>query len=191
MIATEHALVIDASINTVWDFVQDIRNWALLFPGCKECEVIDGNHSSWIIKVGAGGLVKTVVVQVHVEEWAGPNSVLFSYRLESEPVVGGGSYTAVPVSDNSTEITLQVRVEGSGKMAPMWEAMSKPLLPKMAKSFAGKIKAEIEAPGSSLGAGDLGDSAAGSVKAQNGSADGVEKSPGVLTKAWQSIRGKS
>jgi hypothetical protein len=29
-------------------------------------------------------------------------------------------------------------------MAPMWEAMSKPLLPILAQSFARKLKAEIE-----------------------------------------------
>ena len=39
---------------------------------------------------------------------------------------------------------MKVRVQGSGPMSPMWEAMSKPLLPQLAKSFAGKLKAEIE-----------------------------------------------
>ena len=29
-------------------------------------------------------------------------------------------------------------------MAPMWEAMGKPLMPQFAKSFAGQLKAEIE-----------------------------------------------
>jgi hypothetical protein len=39
---------------------------------------------------------------------------------------------------------LIVRVEGSGPMAAMWEAISKPLLPQLAKSFAVQLKAEIE-----------------------------------------------
>ena len=29
-------------------------------------------------------------------------------------------------------------------MAPMWEAMGRPLLPQLAKGFAGQLKAEIE-----------------------------------------------
>ncbi|WP_317932247.1 SRPBCC family protein [Halioxenophilus sp. WMMB6] len=144
MIAAEHSLVIDTAIDNVWHYVKDIRQWASLFPGCRECEVIDDNNSKWIIKVGAGGLVKTVNVLVTVEQWRGPEAVLFSYQLESEPVVGGGVYRAVAIDKNSTEITLQIKVEGSGQMAPMWEAMSKPLLPQMAKSFAGKLKNSIE-----------------------------------------------
>ena len=145
MIETTHTVTIATDIDSVWDYVRDIRQWASLFPGCRECSVIDDDNSLWIIKVGAGGLVRTVNAQVHIEQWAGPEQVLFSYQLESEPVVGGGSYTATRISDVETEIALQVRVEGSGSMAPMWEAVSKPLLPQLAKIFASKLKAEIEA----------------------------------------------
>lgn len=144
MIEAEHSLVIDTGIDRVWDYVQDISKWALLFPGCRDCEVIDDHDSKWVIKVGAGGLVKTVNVLVTIDEWAGPGKVLFSYQLESEPVVGSGSYAAVAKGDYATEITLQVKVEGSGQMAPMWEAMSRPLLPQMARSFSGKLKQAIE-----------------------------------------------
>jgi carbon monoxide dehydrogenase subunit G len=144
MIEAEHSLVIGAGIGSVWEYVQDIRRWARLFPGCRECQVIDAQDSRWIIKVGAGGLVKTVNVQVHVDQWDGPERVNFSYRLEGEPVRGGGSYVAASRGLDQTEVTLRVRVEGSGAMAPMWEAVSKPLLPQLAKTFAGQLKAEIE-----------------------------------------------
>jgi hypothetical protein len=45
---------------------------------------------------------------------------------------------------DATEVTLTVRVAGTGPMAPLWEAMSKPLLPKLTKSFAGQLKSTIE-----------------------------------------------
>ncbi len=144
MIEAEHTTVIATPIDNVWDYVQDISRWALLFPGCKDCEVIDDHHSRWLIKVGAGGLVKTVNVRVTVDQWDGPGRVDFTYELESEPVVGSGSYIAQSQGDDATEITLFVRVEGSGQMAPMWEAMSKPLLPQMAGTFSSHLKDEIE-----------------------------------------------
>ena len=134
MIEAEHTLVIDAAIDDVWDYVQDISKWANLFPGCRDCEIIDDDNSRWTLKVGAGGMVKTVNVLVHVDRWDGPGRVDFSYRLESEPVVGSGSYSASRKSDIESEVGLQVRVEGSGQMAAMWEAMCKPLLPQMAKT---------------------------------------------------------
>jgi ketosteroid isomerase-like protein/carbon monoxide dehydrogenase subunit G len=145
MIEAEHTLVIDAAIDDVWNYVQDISKWANLFPGCRDCEIIDDDNSRWTLKVGAGGMVKTVNVLVHVDQWDGPGRVDFSYRLESEPVVGSGSYSASRKSDIESEVGLQVRVEGRGQMAAMWEAMCKPLLPQMAKTFSDRLKTEIEA----------------------------------------------
>ena len=144
MIEAENSIAIGAPIGGVWDYVQDISRWANLFQGCRECHVIDEHNSRWVIKVGAGGLVRTVNVLVQVERWDGPERVDFSYRLEAEPVVGSGSYLATAREPDATEITLKLRVEGSGSMAPMWEAVSRPLLPQLAKSFSGKLKAEIE-----------------------------------------------
>lgn len=144
MIETEHSVVIDAPIAGVWDYVQDIRRWAELFPGYQDCTVVDEDDSQWTLKVGAGGLVRTVKVLVHVDRWNGPGQVDFSFKLANEPVDGGGSYTARAVSAGQTEISLKVRVRGSGPMAPMWEAVSRPLLPQLAKLFAGQLKARIE-----------------------------------------------
>jgi carbon monoxide dehydrogenase subunit G len=144
VIETEQSIVIDAAIGNVWNYVQDIRQWANLFPGCRECAVIDEHDSRWVLKVGAGGLVRTVNVLVHVDQWNGPEQVIFSYKLEGDPVAGSGSYRAISSSAHQTEVTFKVRVEGSGPMAPMWEALCRPLLPKLAKSFAERLKVEIE-----------------------------------------------
>lgn len=145
MIETQHTVSINTGIDQVWDYVSDIRRWAALFPGCQECDVVDRNTSRWLIKVGAGGMVKAVRVRVSVEQWNGPQQVVFAYQLESEPVLGSGSYQALAQGDRATDVQLHLRVEGSGQMAAMWEAMSKPLLPQMAKSFSSRLKDEIEA----------------------------------------------
>jgi carbon monoxide dehydrogenase subunit G len=144
MIETERSVLIDADIESVWTYVEDIRRWASLFPGCRECNLIDEHDSHWVLKVGVGALVRTVNVRVHVDEWSEPERVLFSYTLDGDPVNGSGSYVASRKSEDETEVTLRVRVQGSGPVAPLWEAMSKPLLPQLAKSFAGQLKAEIE-----------------------------------------------
>ena len=144
MIEAEQSVLVDVAIDRVRDYVSDIQKWANLMPGLRECAVIDANDSRWILKVGVGGLVRTIKVLVHVDQWDGPERVNFSYALEGDPVVGGGSYIASRKSTHETEVTLHVRVEGGGPMAPMWEAMGKPLMPQFVKAFAGQLKAEIE-----------------------------------------------
>lgn len=144
MIDTQQTVTIGVGINRIWDYVRDIRRWAELMPGMRECDVIDDDNSRWVLKVGVGGLVRTVTVDVHVQQWNQPDHVVFAYKLQGDPVDGSGTYTAVSKGPNETEITLDVRVVGNGPLAPMWEAMGRPLLPQLAKGFAGKLKEAIE-----------------------------------------------
>lgn len=145
MIETTQATVIAAPIGAVWDHVSDIARWAPLMPGMQDVEMIDADHSRWVLKVGVGGLVRTVKVDVTVDRWAGPGEVDFTYVLTSDPVKGSGTYRAAAQDGGCTAIELHVKVEGSGPMAPMWEAMGKPVLPQLAKAFAGALKSQIEA----------------------------------------------
>jgi carbon monoxide dehydrogenase subunit G len=147
MIAAEHSLLVDADIEDVWEYVKDMRRWAVIVPGCEECRVIDQNDSLWVLKLGVGGFVRTVKVRVHVDEWAGPEEVQFSFTLDGDPVEGRGSYVAASRGPRQTEIGMQVRISGGGPMAPMWEAMGGPVLSRFARSFAGELKARIERAG--------------------------------------------
>jgi carbon monoxide dehydrogenase subunit G len=147
MIETEQTITIGAPLESVWAYVETIPNWANFMPGLQNFAVIDANDSRWTLKVGVGGMLRTVNVAVHVNEWAGPQRAVFSYALEGDPVLGGGSYKAARIAADQTEVTLNIRVEGSGPMAAMWEAMGRPLLPVFVKAFAGQLKAQIEAAG--------------------------------------------
>ena len=149
MIETAQTVPVHCEIGQVWDYVQDIRRWADLMPGLQDCEIIDADNSRWTLKVGVGGLVRTVRVKVHVDKWDGPGSVLFSFELEGDPVSGSGSYAAVASGANETEMTLALQIVGSGPLAPMWEAMGTPLLPKFARAFAEQLARGIEAHSSS------------------------------------------
>lgn len=144
MIGTEQTVTVDCGIEDTWAYAKDFERWASIMPGYQSCEIEDADNSLWILKVGVGGLVRTVKVRVRVEQWAGPERVDFSFRLEGDPVVGSGSYLASPAGDARTEMSLNVTVEGSGPMAPMWEAMAGPVLPKFAMAFAEQLKARIE-----------------------------------------------
>ena len=145
MIETEQSVVIAAPIDQVWIYARDVERWASIMPGYQSCELIDADDSRWVLKVGVGGLVRTVKVAVHVDRWAGPEKVDFSFQLEGDPVTGSGAYRAAAKGAHATDVTLHVRVNGGGPMAPMWEAMGGPLLPKFALGFAEQLKAKIEA----------------------------------------------
>jgi carbon monoxide dehydrogenase subunit G len=144
VIETAQTVTVDCGIDATWAYAKDFERWASIMPGYQSCEIADEDNSRWILKIGVGGLVRTVKVQVHVVEWAGPERVEFSFKLEGDPVTGSGSYLATAKGAAQTDMTLQVKVAGSGPMAPMWEAMGGPVLPKFAMAFAEQLKGRIE-----------------------------------------------
>lgn len=144
VIETEQTVMVGCGIEATWAYARDFARWASIMPGFQTCEIEDEDNSRWILKVGVGAMVRTVKVRVHVDQWAGPERVDFSFRLDGDPVTGSGSYVATAEAANRTAMTLKVRVEGSGPMAPMWEAMGGPILPRFALSFAEQLKARIE-----------------------------------------------
>jgi carbon monoxide dehydrogenase subunit G len=144
MIETEQSIVIDAPIGKIWAFANDIRGWARLMPGLQDCQILDADRSLWTLKIGAGALVRTVQVAVQVERWAGPEEVDFTYRLAGDPVQGSGTYRAAADGADRSRIGIAVQVQGTGPMAPMWEAIGRPLLPKFARGFAEQFKQQVE-----------------------------------------------
>lgn len=145
MIETSQTVTIAAPLAATWSYARDVERWAQIMPGYQSCTITDEDHSLWVLKVGVGGLVRTVKVAVHVERWAGPEEVDFTFRLQGDPVEGSGSYRARADGGAGTAVTLGVQVRGSGPMAPMWEAMGAPVLPRFARGFAEELRDRIEA----------------------------------------------
>lgn len=143
MIETTQSILVAQGIDNVWAYAKDVERWAEIMPGYKECEIIDEDNSLWILKIGVGAMVRTVKVEVAVGRWAGPEEVDFTFQLKGDPVNGSGNYRAVR-SGAHTEVALHVEVNGTGPMAPMWEAMGGPVLPKFASGFAKQLKERIE-----------------------------------------------
>lgn len=144
MIETTQSVLIARGIDQVWAYARDVERWAEIMPGYQSCEILDADNSLWTLKIGVGALVRTVKVEVVVDRWAGPQEVDFHFRLRGDPVDGRGTYRA-SASGAHTEVSLHVEVNGSGPMAPMWEAMGGPVLPKFAAGFANQLKERIEA----------------------------------------------
>ncbi|MCT2400239.1 CoxG family protein [Novosphingobium mangrovi (ex Huang et al. 2023)] len=144
MIETTQTVLVGCDIDATWDYAKNFERWASIMPGYQSCEIEDEDNSRWILKVGVGAMIRTVKVRVHVEKWAGPERVDFTFELEGDPVTGSGSYLAAPADGGQTDMTLHVKVAGTGPMAPMWEAMGGPVLPKFAKGFAEQLKGRIE-----------------------------------------------
>lgn len=83
---------VEATPSQVWDFVQDIDNWAPVVLGYQSHEKIDQRHSRWTLKGDVGILSRTVTFQVEITEWILAQRVAFSLSGVEELVSGEGVF---------------------------------------------------------------------------------------------------
>lgn len=178
-------------VDAIWDFVQEMDNWATFVAGYQSHEKQGENDSVWVLKGDVGVLARTVKFHVHVDEWSGPERVRFSLQGLNEPMQGGGTFVletwteeaaarsaAVPRRKNfllrlleaiarffyrlfrgrvtraesadagpgegMSRLTFQLRLEPGGPMAPMVNAMIKPMMLPAAEDLANRIMATLE-----------------------------------------------
>ena len=175
-------------IQTIWDFVQDMDNWAAFVTGYQSHEKQSDTDSLWTLKGDLGVMARTLTLQVHVTEWDGPQRVSFEMRGVNEAMDGSGCFElshhtegAAPApapkrgllrrlfdalarffyrlvhgrterpsagqggsGEAMARLTFRLRIDPSGPMAPMVNAMIAPLLTPAAESLAERILATLE-----------------------------------------------
>ncbi len=87
----------------VWDFVQDMDNWATFVAGYQEHAKESETESVWTLKGDVGVLTRTVKFRVRVTEWRGPERVTFTLDGLNEPLSGEGSFHMGPGEEAALE----------------------------------------------------------------------------------------
>ena len=91
MAEVEHVTTTGLPIETIWEFVCDMDNWAAFVTGYQSHAVHGETDSVWTLKGDVGVLTRTLEFRVRVTEWAGPERVRFSLEGLNEAMSGEGS----------------------------------------------------------------------------------------------------
>lgn len=140
-----HEVVLDLSIDKIWDFVSEMDKWAPLVPGYIEHEIINDKQSTWTFKGDIGIMQKTVKLQVDIKDWIEPTTVTFDLTGLNENFAGNGYFEAEALSDNQTKMTGNLDITAKGMMGPMINAILKNFVPDTAKDLTDRIAEEIVA----------------------------------------------
>lgn len=99
----EYTTTMQRPIDDVWNFVQDMDNWAPFMTGYQEHEKLNDQESIWTLKGDVGVLARTVKLKANITEWSGPERVEFTLDGLNEPVTGGGVLVMAPFDGNANE----------------------------------------------------------------------------------------
>ena len=99
MAEVEYSTVANLPVETIWDFVQEMDNWARWVAGYQTHEKESETESVWTLKGDVGVLARTVRFRVKVTEWAGPERVRFALEGLNEPMQGSGEFVMSASAD--------------------------------------------------------------------------------------------
>jgi carbon monoxide dehydrogenase subunit G len=104
MAEVEYSSVARLPVETIWEFVQEMDNWAPWVAGYQGHEKESETESVWTLKGDVGVLARTVKFRVKVTEWAGPERVRFALEGLNEPMLGSGEFVMTASAETmSTE----------------------------------------------------------------------------------------
>ena len=96
MAETEYSTTARLRVETIWEFVGEMDNWATFLTGYQQHEKENDFDSVWTLKGDLGVLTRTLKFRVHISEWNEPDSVRFELEGLNEQMRGGGSFELAP-----------------------------------------------------------------------------------------------
>jgi carbon monoxide dehydrogenase subunit G len=144
MLETSEQFEVNAPVEAVWGYASDMRNWAANMPGFERFQQLSETESYWTLKPRIGPFTRTVRMRVHVVEWQPPTHIGFTLVSETDPVEGNGRFDAESLAPDRSGVTLYLRLDSHGPLAGMMEGLARPVLPRMARSFAAAMAKDIE-----------------------------------------------
>ena len=126
---------VELNIETMWDFIKDMGNWAPCMPGYVSFKEVDENISIWSLKGDVKIFKRKVNFDVTVTDRVGPGRIAFTLVAKSEGIKGEGTYTAVAVGQDATELEFNLNMEGSGMAKKVVDALMVKVLPRYCREL--------------------------------------------------------
>lgn len=99
MAEVQHTATSTQPMESIWEFVKEIDNWAPMVAGYQAHEKQNENDSTWVLKGDLGSVTRTLKFKVHVTEWAGPERVTFELEGINEMMTGKGVFSMSGAGD--------------------------------------------------------------------------------------------
>ncbi|WP_042356831.1 CoxG family protein [Bacillus rubiinfantis] len=134
-----HTVDVPLSIQTIWEFVHDMNNWAPLVPGYISHEILSDRQSTWAFKGDLGFMKKTVKLRIDIKEWNEPTEVTFDLTGMSDNFKGGGYFRAEAIDEQTTRMSGHLDITAGGMMGAMVNQILTKFVPNTAQELTEAI----------------------------------------------------
>jgi hypothetical protein len=88
----EHTVQVDAGVDEVWRYVENLENWAPFVIGFQQLQIVDDRRSVWTVRGDLGILSREVELQADITVWEPGDRVEFTITGLTERLDGDGHF---------------------------------------------------------------------------------------------------
>jgi carbon monoxide dehydrogenase subunit G len=135
----EYTATVNAPLDRVWNYVEDLNQWCHLMIGFQALEIVDERRSIWTLHGDVGILTREVRVQVDITEWLPRDRVTFVVTGITERLEGGGAFlmAAGDASDGADGDGVATRATKRGRWRRLRFRIARALLRRVGRKAAG------------------------------------------------------
>jgi carbon monoxide dehydrogenase subunit G len=122
VIEVEHSIELAVPIDTVWDYVQDMANWAPFVIGYQDLRIVDERTSIWTVRGDVGMLARVVDLRVEITDWRPGEAVEFTLAGVTERLDGSGSVVLSVWDPAAPAVGAEGAADGSAPRRRWWGA---------------------------------------------------------------------
>lgn len=135
---------VNLPINSIWNFISVMDNWAPLVPGYIDHEIVSEKESHWKFKSDFGLIKKKIHLKVDITSWNEPVKVTFNLTGINEKATGKGYFEAQMIDENQTFIIGYLEITSESAMAKMINSQLNKNLQELTRELTESIVSKIE-----------------------------------------------
>lgn len=138
-----HTIELNVPIESIWNFVRDMNNWAPLVPGYIDHKILNDKQSTWKFKADLGVVHRKVSLKIDITKWQKPTTVTFDLTGLNEKFSGNGYFEAEAIDATKTKMTGNLDITAKGMKGSVINPALKSYVPKIAQELTEAIASEI------------------------------------------------
>lgn len=139
MASSIHTKEVQASTETLWSFLKEKGNWAVLIPGYLHHEFEPNGDMIWVFKGDFGIVQKAVKLKLHVVEEKENEKLAFDLEGLSDNINGSGYFE---IKDGST-LEGSLTMKAGGFLAGMINPVLEKFVPETIETLTNAIAQNI------------------------------------------------
>ena len=130
MTSSVHSIEVQATQASLWSFIKEKENWAVLIPGYLHHEFESDGSMIWVFKGDFGFIQKAVKLKLVEKEVVENNKLSFDLEGLSDNINGSGYFEINALNETTYQLTGNLNMKAGGFLAGMINPVLEKFVPE-------------------------------------------------------------